>query len=89
MNRTPPLSANNRFSILPVDNIPEIDESFETKVVPTPEPTPAVRKTRPRWERVHCSRFAINALDEAKDFRHSLTLKIELQTTDTSDERGF
>jgi hypothetical protein len=88
MKCTPPLSSNNRFSILPVDNIPEIDESFETQVVPTPEPNLVLRKNRPRWEHVHCSRFAINALDEAKDFRRSLTLKIELQTTDTGETKS-
>jgi len=85
MSRTPPLS-NNRFSILPVDNIPEIDESVEPKVVPIPEPISATR--RPRWERIHCSRFIINALDEINDARRSLTLKIELQTTDTGETKS-
>ena len=88
MNCTPPLATENRFSILPVDNIPEIHESVETKVVPIPKPISADRKTRPQWERIHCSHFVINALDEAKDSRHSLTLKIELQTTDTGETKS-
>ena len=89
MNCTPSLTTKNRFSILPVDNIPEIDESVETKVVPIPEPISTDWKTRPRWERIHCSRFVINVLDEAKDNRCSLTLKIELQTTDTGETKSI
>ena len=54
----------------------------------TPKLTPELQKTRPRWEHVHCSRFAINTLDEAKDFRCSLTLKIEVQTTDTGETKS-
>ena len=88
MNCTPPLATKNRFSILPVDSIPEIDESIETKVVPTSKPISAHRKNRPHWEKIHCSRFVINALDEAKDSRCSLTLKIELQTTDTGETKS-
>ena len=88
MNRTPSLSTTNRFSILPVDYIPEIDEYVETKVVQASEPISETLAPRPRWERVHCSRFIINALDEAKDERRSLTLKIELQTTDTGETKS-
>lgn len=88
MNRMPSLSKTNQFSILPVDHIPEIDESVETKVVQSPKPISETFAPRPRWERVHCSRFIINALDEAKDERRSLTLKIELQTTDTGETKS-
>ena len=88
MNCAPLLATHNRFSILSVENIPEIDEPVETKVVPTSEPISVSRKNRPRWERIHCSCFVINALDEAKDGRHSLTLKIELQTTDTGETKS-
>jgi hypothetical protein len=93
MNVTPSLSSNNRFSILPVDDILEIDEPIEPKVVLIPEPIPANptvpnRRNRPRWEKLHCSRFVINALDETEARRRSLTLKIELQTVDTGEVRS-
>jgi hypothetical protein len=92
MNDTPSLSSYNRFSILTVDNIPEIDEPVETKVVLNSENTPELaapsRKSRPRWERLHCSRFVINALDETEARQRSLTLKIELQTVDTGETKS-
>jgi hypothetical protein len=88
MNCTPLLSSQNQFSILPVDSIPEIDESVEAKVVPIPETISASQKPRPRWERLHCSKFVINTLDETKDHQCSLTLKIELQTTDTGETKS-
>ena len=84
----PLLAVKNRFSILPVDDIPKIDEPVETKVVPISEPISANQQNQPRWEKVHCSCFIINTLDEAKDGRRSLTLKIELQTTDTGETKS-
>jgi hypothetical protein len=90
MNSTPLLSSNNRFSILPVDNIPEIDEPIKAKVVLNAEtvPEPATpNKKWPRLERLHCSRFVINALDETEARRRSLNLKIELQMTQERPNR--
>jgi Retrotransposon gag protein len=87
-NCTPLLSSQNRFSVLHVDNIPKIDEFVETKVMPSPKTARPSRKPRPRWEKLHCSRFVINTLDETEDRRRSLTLKIELQTTDTGETKS-
>jgi hypothetical protein len=48
VTRTPPLSDQNRFSILTVDSIPEIDEPVDApKVVQTPE-TPSVKPATSR-----------------------------------------
>ena len=66
----PPLSSNNRFSILSVDSIPEIDESIEAKVVPieglAPE-KPTVKLTRPKLERRLPRHFIISFLDETEE----------------------
>jgi hypothetical protein len=66
-------------------SIPEIDEPVDTpKVVQTPE-TPSVKPaiSRPNWEKRLPKHFVIGALDETEGSRRSLTLKVELQTTDT------
>ena len=43
---------------------------------------------RPRWERRLPAHFVVDALDETEGPRRSLTLKIELQTTDTGEVRA-
>ena len=87
MTPTPPLSSNNRFSILSVDSIPEIDESIEAKVVPIEGLAPE-KPPRPKWERRLPRHFVISFLDETEEHRRSLTLKIELQTTDTAEVKS-
>jgi hypothetical protein len=90
---TPPLSNQNRFSVLPVDSMPEIEEPFDipedvqkTKI--KPEQTPPPRVLRPRWEKRLPAHFVVDALDETEGRRRSLTLKIELQTTDTGETKS-
>jgi len=87
VNCTPPLSDQNRFAILPVDSIPEIEESFETpQVVQNIEKVSA--SPRPKWERRLPTHFVVEALDETEGNRRSLTLKVELQTTDTGETKS-
>jgi hypothetical protein len=88
VNRTPPLSSRNRFSILSIDSIPEIEEPVETKVVQSSESHPVLRTFRPNWEHRLPSSFVVSVLDETEDRRRSLTLKIELQTTDTGEVKS-
>jgi transposase InsO family protein len=94
VNRTPPLSSYNPFSILPVDSISGINEQVENSEVVQnlerpPELSSAPRRLwRPRWERRFPAHFVVSALDETEGSRRSLTLKIELQTTDTGEVRS-
>ena len=75
MNCTPLLSSHNRYSILPVDNTPEIDEPIENpKVVQPPESVPeepAIPRHQPRhkWEKCLPTHFVIDALDEMEGSR--------------------
>ena len=78
MNSTPPLSDHNRFSVLSVDNIPEIDEPVETiKVVQTPKTLPPPQR-RPKWVKQLPKGFVISALDGTEKPRQSVSLNIEL-----------
>jgi hypothetical protein len=89
VNCTPPLSSQNQFSILSVDSISdEIEEPVKPKVVQTSESYSVPRTPRPNWERRLPSPFIVSVLDETEDRRRSLTLKIELQTTDTGEVKS-
>ena len=90
MNCTPPLSSHNQYSILPVDNTPEIDEPIENpKVVQPPESVPKMLAIHQRkWEKRLPAHFVIDALDEMEGSQQSLTLKIELQTIDTGEVKS-
>jgi hypothetical protein len=88
VNCTPPLSSRNRFSILSIDSIPEIEEPVETEVVQSSKSHPVLWTFRPSWERHLPSSFVVSVLDETEDRRRSLTLKIELQTTDTGEVKS-
>ena len=90
MTRTPSLSTYNRFSILHVDSIPEIKEPVENHPVVPPETKPPApsRKRKPNWEKRIPDHLVIDTLDEKEGCRRSLTLKIELQTTDTAETKS-
>jgi hypothetical protein len=80
---TPSSSTHNRFSVLSVDNIPEIDESVETpKNVPTPEPA---RQFHPRWERSLPAKLVIASTENEPK---SLKLKVSIETTDTAEVKS-
>ena len=83
MKSTPSSSAYNQFSVLSVDDIPEIDEPVEkAKDVPNPEP---VRQFRPRWERKLPQRLVIASTE---DEPRSLKLKVSIETTDTAEVKS-
>ena len=89
MTCTPLLSAYNQFSVLHVDSIPEIKEPVESPVVPpkTDPPAPS-RKQKPNWEKRIPDHLVIDTLDKKEGHRCSLTLKIELQTTDMAETKS-
>ena len=91
MTCTPSSSAYNQFSVLHVDSIPEIKEPVENPPVVPPKtnpPTPS-RKRKPNWEKCIPDHLVIDTLDEKEGRRRSLTLKIELQTTDTAETKSM
>ena len=88
-----PSLLNNRFSYLHVDPIPDglhVDSiPYESKSIPdTSEPTPvspSTRFRRPHWER----RLPHSYIVAATPSERSLHVKVELQTTDTSQVFGM
>ena len=101
MKSTPSLPSRNRFSVLDVDDIPTMHEFSvpekdvqlnDETVLPAPaHPVPAPASwlpRRPNWEKRLPVRYVIGTLDETEGTRRSLTLPVELQTTDTSESRA-
>ena len=90
MTCTPSPSAYNRFSVLHVDSIPEIKEPVENSPVVLPKTNPPApsRKQKPNWENHIPNHLVIDTLDEKEGQRRSLTLKIELQTTDMAETKS-
>ena len=88
---TPSLSTHNHFSILHVDSIPEIDEPVENLPVVPPKTDPLAPscKQKPNWEKCIPNHLVIDTLDEKEGCCRSLTLKIELQTTDTGETKSM
>ena len=86
----PSSSAYNRFSVLHVDSIPEIKEPVENPPVIPPKNNPPApsRKRKPNWEKRILDHLVIDTLDKKEGRRRSLTLKIELQTTDTAETKS-
>ena len=86
----PSSSTYNQFSVLHVDSIPEIKEPVESPVVPpkTNPPTPS-HKRKPNWEKCIPDHLIIDTLDEKEGRCHSLTLKIELQTTYMAETKSM
>ena len=90
MTCTPSSSTYNQFSVLHVDSISEIKELVESPPVipPKTDPPAPSRKWKPNWEKHILDHLVIDTLDE-KEGRHcSLTLKIELQTTDMAETKS-
>ena len=90
MTCTPLSSAYNRFSVLHVDSIPEIKEPVESLPVVPPKTNPPApsHKRKPNWEKRIPDHLVIDTLDEKEGCRRSLTLKIELQTTDMAETKS-
>ena len=87
---TPSSSTYNQFSVLHVDSIPEIKEPVESPPVVPPKTDPPApsRKQKPNWEKCILDHLVIDTLDEKEGRRCSLTLKIELQTTDMAETKS-
>ena len=83
-------STYNWFSVLHVDSIPEIKEPVESPPVipPKTDPPAPSRKRKPNWEKHIPGHLVIDTLDEKEGRHRSLTLKIELQTTDTAETKS-
>ena len=85
MNSTPSLSSYNRFSCLSIDEINDndSDENDSKKDVQTSEPPPILPLRRPKWERhlPHC------LIIVASPSENSLSVDVEIETTDTASKR--
>ena len=81
MNSTPLLPVYNHFECLAIENEPPLSKPLlvDAQVVPTPPLNPPHRR-KPRWERRLPRPYVIAATDGP----NSLSLKVELQTTDTA-----
>ena len=58
------------------------------KVPPETDPPTPSRKWKPNWEKRIPDHLVIDTLDEKEVHHRSLTLKIELQTTDTAETKS-
>ena len=86
-NCTPSLCNDNRFSVLSVDSITEIDEPVEIpQVVQTPKNQMPDRPARFSWEKHLPCRLVIAALEDGS---RSLKLKVDIETTDTGEVKSL
>ena len=82
----PSLSVHNRFACLDNTVVPEIisinnlAETLQAEAVPNLK----LRRHTPKWERNLPKRYVLAATPNAK----SLTIKVELQTTDTAEVKS-
>ena len=96
MIRAPSLSTNNRFSVLAVDTLTEIDDLVEKiQAVQNPEtttinqPAPNSKRTsRPKWERWIPARLVIASLEDENN-NQSLKLKVSIETTNTGETKSL
>jgi len=79
-----PLCSSNRFSVLPIYDVPNIVESAENdedaQPVPKTKPSPA---RRPNWEKRLASKLVIPSLEEGPN---SIRIPVHLKTMDTLEE---
>jgi hypothetical protein len=86
---TPSLSSSNRFSVLHVDEIIEIDEATEKiQVVQCISKDEVSLPPRLKWERHISPAFIIATSDDVTPSR-SLKLKVEIETTDTGEVKSL
>ena len=91
MNCTSSLSSHNRFNVLDVENINDIEienqnvQKIETSPISdsTTDFTPNIR--RPKWEKLLPKKFIVAATEDSPN---SLKLKIEIETTDTAEKKS-
>ena len=83
------LSINNRFSILPVDSIIEIDKLVEIiQVMHTLANFEPTCTPRPRWERCLLTRVVVAAYENSST-RSSLKLKVSIKIMDTGEVKSL
>ena len=86
MSSTPPLSAQNRFAVLSVDEVYESNSISSTDlstsdaqaILTSPSPRSRFHK-RPKWEKQLPSHYVVATTPSALSFK----LEVSLQTTDT------
>ena len=80
----PPLSLNNRFAVLPVEEIHEFNSDsatdYETKAIPCPPPQPHLSRCL-KWEK----RLPKCYIMAANPGSNSFELEVSIQTTDTGE----
>ena len=84
------LSDHNRFAILSVDNIIEIDELVETQNTQPSKDAPTGKPPRifcRRWEMKLPAKLVIGSLGD-EETAQSLNLKVSLETTDTGKTKS-
>jgi hypothetical protein len=82
------LHHHNRFSVLSVDTISEIDEPVETIQVVQPPEKPRVRSSFwPQWERSLPTKLIISSVGE--NAPKSLQLKVSIEMTDTGEVKSL
>src|ERR1700678_1575820 len=92
MNSTPSLSSYNRFDVLQIEQINDIE--IETPDVQKTEKSPIsastadspIRIRRPKWERLLPKKFVIAATENNPT---ALKLKVEIETTDTAEKKSI
>jgi hypothetical protein len=81
----PPLSIHNRFAVLPVEEVHELNsdsaaDTDETQAIPYVPPILQPSR-RPKWERRLPERYIMAANPSMNSFK----LQVSIQTTDTSE----
>jgi hypothetical protein len=92
MNSTPSLSSYNRFDVLQIEQINDIE--METPDVQKTEKPPIsdlaanspIRIRRPKWEKLLPKKFVIAATENNPT---ALKLKVEIETTDTAEKKSI
>ena len=89
MKSTPSLSSYNRFNVLYIDPIDNIETKTQDVQNPppteTPTMTPRLHSRRPKWEKSLPKKYVVSATD---DGRSSLKLKVEIETLDTAETKS-
>ena len=89
MKSTPSLSSYNRFNVLYIDPIDNIETKTQNVQNPppteTPTMTPRLHSRRPKWEKSLPKKYVVSATD---DGRSSLKLKVEIETLDTAETKS-
>src|ERR1700678_1453306 len=91
MNSMPSLSSYNRFNVLRVEQIndiemetPDVQKTVKPPISASPTDSPP-RIRRPKWERLLPKELTIAATESNPT---ALKLKVEIETTDTAEKKS-